>query len=382
MVIVVAIVFSFFGCADNSEPGSNVDAVLQPTDGGEGTDNGNGNLNDDDVNLNQDGESASDITDEPSDTPVEVPTDAPVGGDTKPERDESELVVENPPNVDKNGFLSGVWMSQKKHVWVVGSYGLILRRANKVWESQPSGVDEHLNDVFGRSDTELWAVGDGGTLLGYNGSQWSAAEVNSNWDADSPPNFNGVWVTAIDDSYKAFVVGDAATVLIGDGNYWTQMVAFLPNGKQADFLAVAGINSDYGRVWAVGTGGTLMRYNGKHWGYYESGTKEDLNGVSGSKSLGMWVVGAAGTVLHSSDDETWQKVDTGFDQHLYGIQVFDQGNAVAVGSAGTILQRSPINGTWSSIESKVTGDLLDVHGTDLNNLYMVGSIQGVLKADL
>lgn len=55
--------------------------------------------------------------------------------------------------------------------------------------------------------------------------------------------------------------------------------------------------SDPAHVWAVGSGGSVMFYNGQRWAAQASGTNEILTDVSGVDSRHVWAVGNNGTIL-------------------------------------------------------------------------------------
>jgi hypothetical protein len=68
----------------------------------------------------------------------------------------------------------------------------------------------------------------------------------------------------------------------------------LPQGNS--LLSVWG--SSPSNVFAVGTGGTILHYNGSMWSPMVSGTTNFLNAVWGSSSSDVFAVGDGGTILH------------------------------------------------------------------------------------
>ncbi len=50
-------------------------------------------------------------------------------------------------------------------------------------------------------------------------------------------------------------------------------------------------------VWAVGWGGTILRWDGRAWARVSSGATVDLLGVWGSGPSDVWAVGEGGTIL-------------------------------------------------------------------------------------
>lgn len=61
-----------------------------------------------------------------------------------------------------------------------------------------------LRGVWGSSGNDVFAVGDAGTILHYNGFTWSAVS------SGTTRNLAGVWVSP---GRNAFAVGDSGTVL-------------------------------------------------------------------------------------------------------------------------------------------------------------------------
>jgi hypothetical protein len=63
-------------------------------------------------------------------------------------------------------------------------------------------------------------------------------------------------------------------------------------------------------VWAVGSDGAVVHYDGKHWVLRESGVKTRLSSVSGTAPDDVWAVGDEGVTLHF-DGHTWSPVNSG-----------------------------------------------------------------------
>ena len=100
-------------------------------------------------------------------------------------------------------------------------------------------------------------------------------------------DLRGLWGSAEDDIWA---VGTAGTALHWDGTRWS------PVGEPATFS----LNDVWGRspsdVWAVGSGGTILHYDGAAWQPEFSGTLQALHGVWGDGER-LWVVGESGSIL-------------------------------------------------------------------------------------
>ncbi|MFW6059276.1 MAG: WD40/YVTN/BNR-like repeat-containing protein [Phycisphaeraceae bacterium] len=61
--------------------------------------------------------------------------------------------------------------------WLVGDEGRIAFWNGSALVAQDSGVDVELNDVLAVSADEVYAVGNGGTVLHYDGESWSTLDL-------------------------------------------------------------------------------------------------------------------------------------------------------------------------------------------------------------
>lgn len=61
--------------------------------------------------------------------------------------------------------LRAAWVVDTSNIWTVGDAGTILKWDGKRWLRQQSGTSVKLTGIWGPSATQLWAVGDGGTIV-------------------------------------------------------------------------------------------------------------------------------------------------------------------------------------------------------------------------
>ena len=64
------------------------------------------------------------------------------------------------------------WASGTDDVWFVGSRA--FHYDGGTWECTPTPTTAELHGVWGTSKTDVWAVGDSGTILHYDGTRWSS----------------------------------------------------------------------------------------------------------------------------------------------------------------------------------------------------------------
>jgi len=167
------------------------------------------------------------------------------------------------------------------------------------------------------SGNDLFAVGPAGTI-------WSSANGGTSFAPLAPPpslsaNDQSVWV----DASTVLIAGEKSLRSTDRGAHWQAM----PLSTNAT-AALWGTGA--GDVWAVGGyyfGGTPTYFGEIHhstdrgatWtkqvGYYTTGEPElllidgALFGVWGSSASDVWVVGAGGTILRSSDQgASWDRI--------------------------------------------------------------------------
>jgi hypothetical protein len=215
-----------------------------------------------------------------------------------------------------------------------------------------------LNDVWGVSsggNDTVYTVGNGGEVQRYAGSDegtgtWS--EIDISGYVPAKPNLNGVWGV---DASTLYAVGDDGYVVTYDGTWSYSMVT------TADLNGVWGADSD--NVFAVGSSGTIVHYNGSTWTAMSSGTTNDLYGVCGISDNTVFAVGDAGTILRYDGTE-WVRfpisaVET--NQNLKAVWANSPVDAFAVGDGGTTLHYNGVK--WLREDSDTDTNLRDVYGT-------------------
>lgn len=118
------------------------------------------------------------------------------------------------------------------------------------WLPMESGTMEDLFALWGSSGTNVFAAGDRGTVLHYDGSSWTPL------DSGTEKNLRGIW------------------------------------------------GSSAANVFAVGFDGTILRYDGSSWSDLDSGIETVLLGIWGSSGTEVFAVGIFGTILRSEPAST------------------------------------------------------------------------------
>lgn len=192
-------------------------------------------------------------------------------------------------------LMTGYWYADAHHLWSSGDHGSLFwtdpSNPTPLSSSLVPGITPYdLEDIGGTGPTNGYAVGERGTLLHYDGSQWSQVSPTL---VPTIQTLNAVWVNSPND---IFVVGDWGSILHYDGTDWIEQTS----GTTWHLYDVWGWGGS--NVYAVGLNGTILHYDGTSWQPETSGTTQDLWTVFGvvdpaSRLLHIWTAGVGTQLL-------------------------------------------------------------------------------------
>jgi len=276
-----------------------------------------------------------------------------------------------PTDVD----LYGVHGLSASEIWVVGEAGTVAYYDGDVWEMQDSTVTRDILAVRAVDDEAVIAVGRE-VALEYNGTTWESFHpgvASAAWLSVHATQEEDVWLTGSDGASAHW-----------DGTVWTSFE--LPGVARA--VVAAGDS----KAWAFGDEGAAFRWDGEVWTRLSSGTKQNMRGAVSTGSDEMLVVGDDGAI-HAWDGTTRTSLSTGplanwlalggagaddvwvvgdsvlrgtstawFEdpaptaRSLFGLWVSEDGETVwAVGTGGTVMTRRMTG--WTAL-AKVTNEWL------------------------
>jgi hypothetical protein len=252
----------------------------------------------------------------------------------------------------------GLWAATDDMVYGVGAHGRVYRRTLAGWSRQPTPSGPHLRDIDGFvADSDgrprLWAVGDRGRFLHFDGLVWRVRAF-----PDGRPDLTAISVAAPD---AVFVTTRKGGVLRFDGTEWHELRAEEPEtleysegfpgwgwgwGLVATFYQ-AGLHGVWAAapddVWVVGTRGTALRWRGHAFEDALVPTDVDLMAVHGRAAGDLVIVGDQGQTFHSVEGRfsiDWRLVPAPRPVRLRDVRLLPDGHALAVGDNGTILRWS------------------------------------------
>ena len=261
-----------------------------------------------------------------------------------------------------DGVLLGVWGSGPHDVWAVGGQAdrpLVLHGDGTSWARVAAPGSSLLSNVYGFSDSDVYAVGEHGLVIHYDGQTWT--QVESGTDA---PLF-GIWGASGAD---VWVVGGspAPVVLRGTAAAFTA-VALPPDLAPSTVFKAHGFAAN--DVFMVDTTGVL-RWNGLDWRRDAVPTTEPLLSTWGRGPTDVYAVGGrtAGDIIHF-DGRQWSLVaQLPIGAGLPGVYAAPDGTTLAVSTNGCIFELADqgvvqsqlvgtaLHGVWG--DYVVGGDLL------------------------
>ena len=224
------------------------------------------------------------------------------------------------------GIGFGIWGFGSDFAMVVGTEGAYQRYTNPTqayvgqWEYGATGAMLSLYDVWGTTPSNIYAVGEFGTLMHHDGVNWAPVA-----GVPTSQSLNAVWGSAPND---IFVVGDFGTILHFNGSVWT----IQPTPTSEHLYGVSGTNGN--NVFAVGSRGTILHYDGTQWNGEASGTNASLFDVA-MTSIKVWAVGESGTIL-ARDIPNASVVITGNGAATVGANVTFTATVTGTSPTGTL----------------------------------------------
>ncbi len=182
-------------------------------------------------------------------------------------------------------------------MFAAGAGGVIIHTLDGVgfggtWSGEVSPTAHTLFFIGGPADTNMLAAGEAGSAARFNGTSWSPDTLGVSVDIRS-----GAFVG--NPSSDVWLVGNRGTILhsVNDASgTWSVQ----PSGTTEDLFAVTADSAT--RAFAVGSGGTILHWNGAEWREMPSPTSANLRAIAHgyAGSVDYWVVGDCGTILHGT----------------------------------------------------------------------------------
>ncbi|MFH1129882.1 MAG: hypothetical protein V1754_01015, partial [Pseudomonadota bacterium] len=175
--------------------------------------------------------------------------------------------------------LNAVWGWETGAV-IVGNRGVIIRMTGGNIRHEHSPKPYILRSVWGKTPSDIVAVGDRGTILRFNGTAW--IEESDGVLVD----LYGVWVG----QKMEVAVGQNGTIVWRAESGWEKMNS--PTSQ--DLIAVWGTSAK--DIYAISGQGSVIHYDGTRWEVQHS-PAACLMAIRGDSNQNVFAVGCHGSVL-------------------------------------------------------------------------------------
>jgi hypothetical protein len=260
-----------------------------------------------------------------------------------------------------------VWGGSQKAV-TVGDGGNSWLHDGVRWRELTTGTGANLRHVAGFSPRRVFAVGDDGVVLRFDGARWHR------WPSPSREPLQRVWVDG-----KLVIAASATRSFLHDGERW----------HDAPPPGLLGCWRHTRVIYCVSPESTWVLVRDR-WTEYSAGTlTRGLNGLHSPDGRRAFAVGERGSI-HHYDGRRWSSQSGGHHGHLRAIwgHSADEGSADegaadevwAVGDSGAILRRR--DGSWSfAADLPTVHSLRSVWGSSSDDVYAVGDAGSMAHFD-
>lgn len=246
--------------------------------------------------------------------------------------------------------LNAVYAISENNVWAGGNNGEMLNYNGSTWTTSTLPSAGHVRAIHAFSASDVWVSGHGGKIWQYNGSSWS---LNADTGSEE---WNGIAMLSATDGW---VGGKAGSIAQYNGTSWT--VSSVPS--PSDINDIAAVTSS--NVWAVGNSGKIWNYNGTSWVLHSTVGSNNWNDIVMVSATEGWVVGTGGSSAYFNGT-TWTQETVDATADIIGVEVLRTDSVWAVGNNGRIWE---YDGTAWAIHTDNGGDHLNAITID-SALYM------------
>jgi len=251
--------------------------------------------------------------------------------------------------------LNAIWGRSRTDIYAVGNNGVILHYDGNAWRNQMSSVQNDLHAIWG-NETDIYIVGDNGLILKHEYQTW--VPMTSGTDND----LLDIWGITEND---IIVVGKKGTILKNSSGLWFEMAS----------RTLSTLNSVWGTagfIYTCGTGGKILRFRDNQWNPISSQTFNSLNALWGQSNNDLlYAVGDSGVMLKNQSGAWSETIADNF-VNLHAIIGFSDGKVFAGGYHGTILFHDTARPEWNPMMTSSTDTIKDIWGTSSQDVYAVG----------
>ena len=270
-----------------------------------------------------------------------------------------------------------IWGDSASNLFAVGQEGTILHyngNPQGQWTSTQTDTDAHLIDIKSMGPGRYIAVGDLGTVLTYDASaSGSDVPVWTIMDSGIESSLSAVWCSGPDHCYA---VGEDGNAFAYDGNSqrrWRQV----PSRTVDPLTDIHASSTD--NIVAVGPDGNVIVNHSRGWTpVAHPAAGEHVNDIWSIDGECLYAVAFHGVLLSADANKIWSRVSVPTDRALDAIAGQSCGRVFAAGRDGVVLLYE--HGTWNILTDVSTGRRIrDVWVDDTGDAYFVTDGGSVLR---
>ena len=249
--------------------------------------------------------------------------------------------------------------------------------SSKYWDEFAYTPGGKLYSVMGTGATNVFAVGQKGLILKYNGSSWSTM---TNPDASK----SDLHQLIVHPTASKFYALGAQMYLVNTGSAWAKGYNYTTS-YYYNFRGGWGMPNNY--VYGVGE----MNSGSYYYMSYKSSSGTSFSGISfgssgvlkdfmygvwGTANNKVWAVGNKGTILKCNASSSctsssyWKKETSGTTSHLRAVYGFSNSDVFAVGYDGVIVRYD--GSKWNKMTTNTSTYFQGVWGSSPTNVFAVG----------
>ena len=253
-----------------------------------------------------------------------------------------------------------LWGISSNDVYAVCSGGKIYHFDGSSWSEMNSSTTQNLMAIWGKSAADIYAVGNG-VIIHYDGFNWSEMQQNLNQNLTHVTGTNNeIFAASYYGIYKNNGINWSETTM---DNFWKDFVnsSYIPAElKVMSDGRIIGANSSY-----------FIQYSGTVWTFENTGISLTVKDIW-SDGTEIFIAGNDGKIVHY-DGASWAQLTTGTTLDFYGIWGTRKNNLYIAAESGTVFH---YDGTsFTSISLDTTNYFNTIWGSGFSDIY-VGGYQG------
>ncbi|HET8933807.1 MAG TPA: SdrD B-like domain-containing protein [Polyangiales bacterium] len=253
--------------------------------------------------------------------------------------------------------LNSIWANSAKDVWAVGEKGTIIRWNGSSWLEVPGAPSEELKWVWGTGPSDVWIVGLNNTVLRWDGTKLNNIPVE-------PQSYTSVWGSGPNDVW----LSGSTNSFRWNGSSFTKVENYA-DGYTSYAQMWGSSTTD---LWAVGPG--ILRWNGMSWTLVKNDAAANdeksyyKSGIWASSSTSVWIVDQGGSIFHWNGIAWTRELNNGdVYKGFEGIWGSSANDIWAVGGRGTLVHWD--GNSWKNASSGAATLTTDVSGTGANDVW-------------